>query len=552
MKSIFQPFWISTRWAVIPLIIGFALSLTYPDFRWVNEIFHGVIESAGALIGFGLAYIIYSMIVRNQLPTNFVWLIACFIMMGALDIVHSLHQPGQLFVWFHSLATFFGGILASLIWRSAKASKKYLSRSYLYVVMLIAFSITLISSYWPDIFLLPMIDSDGEFTPQAIFLNITGGIGFIASWFYFMRDYQKNNNPESPYFSNYLSLFGLAGLIFELSALWDGNWWLWHMLRSTAYLFLLSHFAVSYQKTLTKNLDESEQHLLDVENRYQAIVNASPDWIWEVDINGVYTYASPRVQELLGYRPEEVVGKKVFDLMPAEEATRVMAIFSEIARDHKPIQNLENVNLHRNGQHVVLETSGVPILSTNGFLLGYRGIDRDITKRKQLETELKDAAQRDPLTGAWNRRQFESFLADAHAQVTRYGHPYSLLLIDVDHFKSVNDRFGHDVGDKVLVKLCDTLTSRMRETDNLCRWGGEEFIILLPQTSLENGHALAENLRQTVNQLSIPPLESISISISIGVAQFKTQDKIEQVIKRADEALFRAKANGRNRVELES
>jgi len=115
------------------------------------------------------------------------------------------------------------------------------------------------------------------------------------------------------------------------------------------------------------------------------------DWIWEVDENGCYTYASPKIYDILGYRAEEIIGKTPFDLMPAEEADRIFKIFNAITAKQHSFDCIENINLRKNGRPVVLETSGIPIFDAKGKYIGYRGIDRDITLRKQSEQELQAA-----------------------------------------------------------------------------------------------------------------------------------------------------------------
>ncbi|MDT8375461.1 MAG: PAS domain S-box protein [Mariprofundaceae bacterium] len=139
---------------------------------------------------------------------------------------------------------------------------------------------------------------------------------------------------------------------------------------------------------------QTEDALLEAKEKFQALVESSSDWIWEVDENGVYTYASPKVRELLGYEPEEVVGKTPFHLMRPEEAERVGKLFGEIIRKQEPFSGLENHNLHRDGHPVVLETSGVPVFDQSGRFSGYRGIDRDITERKQAEQALQESEEK--------------------------------------------------------------------------------------------------------------------------------------------------------------
>jgi PAS domain S-box-containing protein len=135
---------------------------------------------------------------------------------------------------------------------------------------------------------------------------------------------------------------------------------------------------ITARKTVEASLRSSEERLRN-------LVEVSSDWVWEVDNNGVYTYASAKVKDILGYLPEEVIGKTPFDLMPPEEAARVGEEFSKIAAERAPIRNMENINRHKDGRIVVLETTGVALFDAQGNFAGYRGMDRDITDRKLVE-----------------------------------------------------------------------------------------------------------------------------------------------------------------------
>ncbi|MBI1910778.1 MAG: PAS domain S-box protein [Deltaproteobacteria bacterium] len=133
--------------------------------------------------------------------------------------------------------------------------------------------------------------------------------------------------------------------------------------------------------------EEKNSALKRSEERFRGLVETTSDWVWEIDKDGLYTYASPRILTILGYRPEEIIGQSPFGLMPPEEEKRVRELFNKIVSAKAPFENLENVNLHKDGRRVVLETSGAPFFDVKGNLLGYRGIDRDITLRKQAEEE---------------------------------------------------------------------------------------------------------------------------------------------------------------------
>jgi PAS domain S-box-containing protein len=145
---------------------------------------------------------------------------------------------------------------------------------------------------------------------------------------------------------------------------------------------------------------QAEEAIRRSEERYRNLVESCRDWIWEVDANGVYTHVSPQVEQIFGLRPEEVLGKTPFDLMPPEEADRMRSIFAEICLRREPFHRLENVNLRADGSPIVLETSGVPFFDVRGELLGYRGMDQDITERKQAEAEfykLYQAVEQSPV-----------------------------------------------------------------------------------------------------------------------------------------------------------
>ncbi|ACJ01265.1 sensor domain-containing diguanylate cyclase [Rhodospirillum centenum] len=187
-------------------------------------------------------------------------------------------------------------------------------------------------------------------------------------------------------------------------------------------------------------------------------------------------------------------------------------------------------------------------VSINGVLL-------DITERKRLEASLEQAALNDPLTGVWNRRRFEQALEEAAARALRYGRPFSLLLIDIDHFKQFNDTHGHALGDRALQMVAGVLAGRSRQVDCLARWGGEEFSLLLPETDAVSAQALASDLRRAVAALSIADVGPGDVgpggvTVSIGVGQATPGESIDALFRRVDAALYRAKAAGRNQVHL--
>jgi len=142
-------------------------------------------------------------------------------------------------------------------------------------------------------------------------------------------------------------------------------------------------------KEKINDLARSNEKLQQNEEKFRALVESSGDWIWEVNSEDIYTYASPQIESILGYKPEEIVGKTPFDLMPPENVDRIARIYYELSKSGKPISSIENVNLHKDGRRIVLETSGTPVLDETGKVTGYRGIDRDITRRKFEQKRLE-------------------------------------------------------------------------------------------------------------------------------------------------------------------
>ena len=162
--------------------------------------------------------------------------------------------------------------------------------------------------------------------------------------------------------------------------------------------------------------------------------------------------------------------------------------------------------------------------------------------------ELERASETDALTGLFNRRRLDQAFEYEIGRASRYGQPLSLILADIDRFKSVNDTHGHQVGDLVLQEVAEILRQGMRSVDTVGRWGDEEFLIVCPDTDLDGAAALADKLRGTIagNLRALAPGQTTS---SFGVAQYRDGDSMEDLVARADAALYRAKAGGRNRVE---
>ncbi|SFD15899.1 PAS domain S-box-containing protein/diguanylate cyclase (GGDEF) domain-containing protein [Thiohalospira halophila DSM 15071] len=260
--------------------------------------------------------------------------------------------------------------------------------------------------------------------------------------------------------------------------------------------------------------------------------------------DGCILEANPATRALLGYGPEEVTGLGLADLTPAE-AQAEEALQHRRLRTHGRCGPYELELLRANGEQVPVLVNGVRVEASDGEPRAWYLL-QDIAERKALERELAHRATHDPLTGAFNRIPFEERIDAEMERVARYATALGFLVIDIDHFKAINDTHGHDVGDRVLVEVARRLRDIIRGSDLLARWGGEEFVVLLPETDLFGALELGERLREAIADRSFE--EAGTITVSIGVAQAVPGESVRRLFSRADAALYRAKAEGRNRV----
>ncbi|MEM9771138.1 MAG: GGDEF domain-containing protein [Cyanobacteria bacterium P01_D01_bin.73] len=167
---------------------------------------------------------------------------------------------------------------------------------------------------------------------------------------------------------------------------------------------------------------------------------------------------------------------------------------------------------------------------------------------KKMMRRLKHASERDPLTQTYNRRKFNYFLQREIDRHHRHQSHFSLLFLDIDHFKKINDTYGHDVGDFAIKSVVSSIETNIRQADTISRYGGEEFAVLLPETNTSAAVQIAENIREYIASRKFGAIEKCTISV--GVTTFEHSDSIEDLLKRADQALYIAKNNGRNRTEM--
>ena len=273
---------------------------------------------------------------------------------------------------------------------------------------------------------------------------------------------------------------------------------------------------------------------------------------------------SKNYEKMLGIPIDEMLGKTMYDIFPSELAKSMVADDLQIFNEARHV----NVEEELNGR--VYETSKFPIFQ-DGKPIMLAGITIDITERKEADRKIKEANKRlanqleeiktlqkslreqvarDPLTGLFNRRYLHETLWRELARAKRNNYPVSIMMIDIDHFKDVNDTFGHQAGDEALKSLGSLLHRSVRQDDVACRYGGDEFIIIMPGISKTDAEQRAEAIRHDVNALQInSETEKIFTTVSIGVAIYPEHgDNMDHIMKASDDALYVAKEAGRNRV----
>lgn len=299
--------------------------------------------------------------------------------------------------------------------------------------------------------------------------------------------------------------------------------------------------------------DITEQKAIeDTLQKLSLAITHSPVLTVITDPNGVIEYVSPIVEKITGYRPEEVIGKTP-SLFKSGRTDRKLYVELWKAIKNKQAWHGELENRRKSGEYYWERISIAPVLDDGGELVAFVGISMDISERKKMEQQLKELASSDPLTGIFNRRHFMEEVESNLAYSKRYGTPFSCMIIDIDHFKQLNDSGGHALGDVAILKFTEATRETIRVVDVFGRLGGDEFAIALPDTDNDNALVLAERLKEKISQLTIEnELHSSQMTISIGLATFPNSGDMSEsansLIRRADRALYKAKRGGRNLV----
>lgn len=265
----------------------------------------------------------------------------------------------------------------------------------------------------------------------------------------------------------------------------------------------------------------------------------------------IIVYVNPAFTALTGYDADEVIGHSTRLLHGPKTDPQTVAAVRAAMEAQRPIR-VELLNYSCDGEEFWIDTNIVPLRDDHGRVTHFATIGRDLTATKRLQQELLLMASTDPLTGLLNRRRFLEQAESDFQRSQRYQHELAVVMLDIDHFKAINDSHGHFAGDQVLIAMSRATENLLRNTDILGRWGGEEFVILMPETPLAGAAILAERLREELARLAVDTTGgALRFTISAGVAaRGGTDAGITDILQRADSALYAAKQHGRNRIQI--
>ncbi len=304
---------------------------------------------------------------------------------------------------------------------------------------------------------------------------------------------------------------------------------------------------------------KTEEALKESENRLRTIVSVLGEGVFVLNEEGRLVFMNPEAERLLGWTDAELLGKRIHDIIHFQKADGTGIPLS----DHQILRAIQSGKACRNAEEFLTGKDGtlIPVsfvcnpIIDDGKPAGFVAAFHDMTPIKQAYEALNRAnellehqATTDPLTGVYNRLKFDDILHAEISRSRRHSIPLSLVMFDIDHFKEVNDTFGHHAGDVVLQQMTDLMAKELRRYDHFARWGGEEFMILLSHNRLESGGQLAEKFREKIENHRFTGVGRVTCSF--GVTQLVDEDDFFRFTRRVDGALYRAKALGRNRVEV--
>jgi len=292
----------------------------------------------------------------------------------------------------------------------------------------------------------------------------------------------------------------------------------------------------------------------------QAIVHFVPIGIFQVDGSDKYIFVNPAWESITGCPVTQALGANWWTVIHPEDQDMVFRQWNQAEKEERELSVECRVITEKNETRWIrlqtsflFDDSGKNVFGSIENITSNKASElqkeKMITELTEIKKQLEVSSRTDPLTSLLNRRGLEQEMVFEKNRMDRSGNPFSLVLCDIDFFKKINDTYGHDAGDYILSEFAQIIESHSRKQDIVCRWGGEEFLLLLPETDLQGASALAEKIRAQIEKsIFTYNNQEISITLSSGVACMAKDQTIDDCIKNADLRLYLAKSRGRNKV----
>jgi diguanylate cyclase (GGDEF)-like protein/PAS domain S-box-containing protein len=302
---------------------------------------------------------------------------------------------------------------------------------------------------------------------------------------------------------------------------------------------------------MLESLQRYEEHLRVSEERYRGVVEDQTEIICRFFLPDTkLTFVNEACARFFNLSREQMLGRPLLGFLPEPDREKALERIKTLGPENQ-VAVYEQVLIRPDGRAFWLHWTDRALLNERNEILEIQSVGRDITAIKKVEEELRRLSTTDGLTGAYNRRYFLSRLSEELDRAARYEHPLSIAIFDIDYFKNINDTYGHQVGDRVICALTMIVQERIRKVDVFARWGGEEFILLFPETGKDGAHKATRELCAQLAEIQLlTDFDRISFTVSAGIAEHSTQSplSLDDLIRSADTALYEAKNSGRNQV----
>ena len=541
---------VSKKPIYLPLLAGGLLLLGLYLISLYNYLlFHSLAEIFSIVIAFSIFVLTWNC--RKIIDNDYlIFLGIAYLFVGFIDIIHTLAYAGM------GVILGYGTNLPTQLWIAARSlesislliacfilDKRKIKINLVLLGYIIAVSLLFLSIFYWKIFPSCFVQGSG-LTPFKKISEYIISLILATALFFLLRKKEKFDRKVLQWlvisilltivselaFTFYISVYGLSNLI-------------GHIFKIISFYFIYQAIVVTGltkpNELLFKDLKESEEKL-------SYALQATNDGIWDRNFESDKLYFSDRYYQMLGYNPGEItITQKAFEeFLHPEDKEGVLQKIKECIEGKTKDYSAEFRLKTKSGKWKwILGRGKVVSYDSTGKALRFLGTHVDISQRKQAEEKLEKLARIDSLTGCYNRR-YGLELLDRQIKLShRSKSPLLLAFMDVDNFKDINDAFGHEEGDKVLIKAVKLLKSALREIDIICRMGGDEFLLIFPDSSLKEAPLIKERLSKDLTKLNQTQKKPYKIDLSIGLSEYDPDNPqpMDELIRTADRKMYEEK-----------